>query len=91
MGFKPEHFTFDVESSKRQHESIDDCVPALVLNLEDLGIGFLVCMIPLALSLVAFILELVMPQKKAILIIIRDSLMLLYVRQVFADTKMGLK
>lgn len=39
----------------------DDEVPPLVLTMADLNIGFIVCLIPLALSVLAFILEVTIP------------------------------
>lgn len=42
-------------------ERINNEVPALVLDMEDLAIGFLLCLIPLALSIVVFFCELASP------------------------------
>lgn len=48
-------------SFPKKHESqtkrFDDEVPALVLSMEDLGIGFAVCLVPLTLGAVAFVVE----------------------------------
>lgn len=40
----------------------DEEVPALVLSMDDLGIGFIACLIPLALSVLVFVIELVVPR-----------------------------
>lgn len=40
---------------------VDDEVPPLVLTMADLNIGFIVCLITLALSVLAFILEVTIP------------------------------
>lgn len=58
---------------KFHHEGIDDVVPALVLTLDDLSIGFIVCLIPLILAVLAFIFELLMPIMKTFVNRIRDN------------------
>lgn len=40
--------------------------PVMVLNIEDLGIGFLVCLVPLALSIVVFVCELAVSRISAL-------------------------
>lgn len=57
----------------------DTVVPPLVLSVEDLGIGFLVCLVPLTLSVVAFIMELVVLNSVEMLKHCRDLLIALYV------------
>lgn len=42
---------------KSHHEDIDAGVPALVLNMDDLSIGFFICLVSVVLSVVAFICE----------------------------------
>lgn len=57
----------------------NDEVPPLVLTLNDLGIGFLVCTFPLALSLVVFLTEVTVLKIKLIAKNIRDALVAVYV------------
>lgn len=57
MGHKITTVNANVDSYKSRHDDIDAKVPPLVLNMGDLKIGFLVCSIPLMLSLVAFMCE----------------------------------
>lgn len=68
---------------------LEDEVPALVLKMEDLGIGFLVCLVPLALAAVALISELATPIVKALVISARDRLTLLHLIRIVAKMRMG--
>lgn len=47
-----------------QSFGFDEEVPPLVLSMDDLGIGFVVCMIPLTLGAIAFIVEVLSPNVK---------------------------
>lgn len=42
----------------------DEEIPALVLSMEDLGIGFGVCLIPLVLSVTVFVFEVIFSTTK---------------------------
>lgn len=87
MGFQPKHLMGDFESFKSQHEGIDDGVPALVLNMEDLEIGFLVCMIPLVLKVIVFVCELMATRISAL----TDLLTCLYLIRNMISSRIGLK
>lgn len=71
---------------KSQHEQIDAGVPALVLNMEDLGIGFLVCLVPMTLSVVAFVCELVVPRIQTFM---REELIFIYLIRAVAQTRLS--
>lgn len=62
-------------ANKRYNEE----VPPLVLNMDDLGIGFLVCVVPLICSFVVFALELLIPKMKSLTISLKDYLVAVYV------------
>lgn len=49
-------------------QRIDKELPAMVLTMEDLDIGFKICLIPLILSVVAFIYEVLVPRVKSMVI-----------------------
>lgn len=69
---------YSLDRSKNANEGINDNVPPLVLNMEDLGIGFLVCLFPLTLAVVAFICELSVPLMSALAFSMRERLTFLY-------------
>lgn len=75
---------YNTNHFKYQHDTINDSVPALVLSLDDLGIGFMICLIPLTLSLVVFVSELAVPRAKALAIKTRDLLTFLFVIRAVA-------
>lgn len=62
-------------------------IPPLVLNMEDLGIGFVVCLVPLALSAVVFISEIALPRIMATKT--RDLLTFLYLIRAVAKVRFG--
>lgn len=82
-------FYKNIARLKASYDSIDDIVPALVLNMADLEIGFLVCLIPLALSVIAFICELVAPIMKHLTKITRDLLTFLYIIRFLSNLLIG--
>lgn len=86
-GFKSNSFKISVEKFKSQHESIDSVVPALVLNMYDLEIGFLVCLIPFSFSVIAFVCELLWTRRNAL----RDLLTILCLSRAFAKAMVGLR
>lgn len=49
-------------------QRIDKELPAIVLTMDDLGIGFTICLIPLTLSVLAFFFEAAVPRVKAAII-----------------------
>lgn len=51
---------------------LNENVPPLVLTLEDLGVGFIVCSIPLCLSVAAFLFELLISKIHEIISLTRD-------------------
>lgn len=73
-----------------QAERTENEVPALVLNMEDLAIGFLVCLVPLALSVVAFICEVTAPRMKALAIKTRDLLTFLFLIRAVTKVRLSL-
>lgn len=86
IGFKPNHLMSDLKNFNSQHEGIDDGIPALVLNMEDLGIGFMICLVPLVLSVIAFAGELLIPKIYAL----RDLLALPYLVRNIVSRKIGI-
>lgn len=54
-------FTF-MKSEMQTNKMFDEEIPALVLSMEDLGIGFEFCLIPLLLSLLVFSFEVIYPR-----------------------------
>lgn len=62
-------------ANKRYNED----VPPLVLNMDDLGIGFLVCVVPLVCSAVAFAFEILVPKIKSLGNSLKDYLVAFYV------------
>lgn len=44
---------------KESNKMFDEEIPALVLSMDDLGVGFYACLIPLALSALVFIVEVI--------------------------------
>lgn len=71
------------------HDAIDKDVPALVLNMEDLEVGFLVCLVPLTMAAVVFALEYPMPLMKALAISTRDRLTLFFLIRNVAKMRIG--
>lgn len=78
MGFKTSLINNNFELFKTQHESIDDGIPPLVLSMDDLSIGFLVCLVPLCLGVVTFIIEVAMPKLQGLTSYERDLLTFLH-------------
>lgn len=72
-----------------RNDDINDDVPPLVLNMEDLGIGFLVCLVPLTLTFVAFVCELATPLMKALVKATLDRLSFLYLIRIVAKMRLG--
>lgn len=61
----------------------DEAVPPLVLSLDDLSIGFLVCLIPITFSVVTFMCEIATLAFKLFVSQLRDTLTASYVVGVF--------
>lgn len=58
-------------------------IPALVLTMEDLGIGFLICVISMAVSIILFFLEIVFSKVAALVENFRCTVVAAYVVVVF--------
>lgn len=56
----------------------DEEIPALVLSMEDLGIGFQICLIPLSFSAVVFLLEVVYSKSRKMLLLMTDYIAALF-------------
>lgn len=84
-GYKEGGDNINSKDFQRYHENIDAAVPPLVLNMDDLGIGFVVCLIPLALSVVVFVCELAVPRIKAFSVKTRDLLVYLYLIRALSN------
>lgn len=65
----------------------DDEVPALVLTMDDLGIGFLVCSVPLILGALAFVVEVAITKAKRLTEHIRDISTAVFVLTAFLHSK----
>lgn len=61
----------------------EDEIPPLVLSMDDLGVGFLVCLIPLAVSAVAFIGEVFVSKLIFLSKAIRDVITAFYLAKAF--------
>lgn len=61
-GICPDRLNGGMQRVISQSKRCNEDVPPLVLTLDDLGIGFIVCSVPLCLSAVAFLLELLIPK-----------------------------
>ena len=59
-GIFPE-FLYD-DKFRNAMKQLSDEVPVLVLTMDHLNIGFLACLIPMIMSLVAFVFEFVLPK-----------------------------
>lgn len=70
------------------HLGIDDDVPALILKMDDLVIGFLVCSAPLTLSFLSFFCEVLKPRIKALATFVRDFITFLYFIQNVVKIRM---
>lgn len=65
--------------------------PVMVLNMDDLAIGFLICLVPMALSCVVFVCELALPKMIALATKTRDLLTLLLLMRAVASSRFGFK
>lgn len=63
-GICPYRLNGKLSEEKFRNKRFDEEIPPLVLSMEDLGIGFEVCMIPLALSFFVFSVEIIWPRMK---------------------------
>lgn len=89
-GICPRRLGGRVEWTDFVPERIDTKVPPLVLNMEDLEIGFLICLIPLTLSVVAFIGELVMSKIETLATETRNLFTFLYLISNLSKNRIGL-
>lgn len=89
MGLMTSSLKGNFEQFRIRHERINDLVPPLVLNFNDLEIGFLFCLVPLALSVVAFVCELA-PRMKKLAVKTRDFFTAWFLIRAVVKTKKGL-
>lgn len=68
-----------------QDRRYDEEVPALVLSMDDLEIGFKACLIPLTFSAIAFIVEIAIPKVNLAARTIRDTLTAVFVVVALLD------
>lgn len=61
----------------------DEEIPALMLTMTDLGIGFTACLIPLALGAIAFVVEVAIPKAKIFANKILEMIMAVFVVKAF--------
>lgn len=66
-GVCPYRLNGDIIPIDGKNDLYDEEVPALVLSMDDLGIGFIVCLIPLTLSVFVFAIELAIPRIRILL------------------------
>lgn len=71
--------------SRHSRKMYDEEVPTLVLSLGDLEIGFLVCLIPLTLSVLAFIIEVAISIFKRFARTVWDISIAVFVLNAFVD------
>lgn len=64
-GICPDRLAGRTSNAKLRNKLFDEEVPALVLSMDDLGVGFEVCLIPLIMSAVAFFVEVIYSKLKA--------------------------
>lgn len=61
-GVCPYRLNGDIIPIDDKNDLYDEEVPPLVLSMDDLGIGFIVCLIPLTLSIFVFMIEIAVPR-----------------------------
>lgn len=69
-GICPHRLAGSVLSPKLKNKRYDEEIPALVLSMDDLGVGFEVCLIELAFSALTFVCEIAYPRLKEYLVIL---------------------
>lgn len=65
----------------------NDKIPPLVLPMDDLGIGFMVCLIPLTVSIIAFVAEVLTSKTKKMIQLLGDLLVTYVVIKPFYKTQ----
>lgn len=68
-----------------KNDLYDEEVPPLVLSMDDLGIGFIVCVIPLALSVFVFFIEVMIPISQNFVHKVKDSIIAVAAIAVFMN------
>lgn len=68
-------------------KAYDGELPALVLSMDDLGIGFIVCLVPLAISIFIFIAEVAIAKIKLFCKAMRDTFIVVLVVTKFLDVE----
>lgn len=61
-GICPNRMNGSIVAASSENKMYDEEVPPLVLTLDDLGIGFAACLIPLLLSFAVFFIEIAIPK-----------------------------
>lgn len=79
-GICPERLAGRTSTSMLRNKLYDETVPALVLSMDDLGIGFEICLILLVLSVATFILEVIFSKIKQT---VKEYLTVLYAVKSF--------
>lgn len=65
-GIRPQRVAGRMVTAEENESLFDEEIPALVLSMEDLGIGFEVCLIPVALSVLVFVFEVLYSEAKQV-------------------------
>lgn len=78
VGICPEKLAMKTTPQVFHHTREERKVPAMVLNMDDLSIGFLICLVPMALSVIIFICEISSTRMKTLAVHTRDLLIFLY-------------
>lgn len=101
LAFQPIHPFFDefyfqilrmletglFSNTQMRNPRYDEEVPPVVLSMNDLQIGFIVCFVPLILSVFAFIVEITIQKLKLLVKNIKDALTATFVVAAFATIR----
>lgn len=89
-GVCPERLYGQIAGVKLRNQRTNEEVPALVLTMDDLGIGFVACLIPLLLGVASFIVEVTVFNLKLQARRLRDKLVAAYVITTTLKSKSAL-
>lgn len=78
-GICPSRMNGRIDLKVSQEKRRDEGVPALILTMDDLGIGFIVCSVPLCLSIVTFWFEILVSKISELAVEMRNGLVAFYV------------
>lgn len=73
------------ENSRFKHHSEE--IPALVLSMDDLRIGFLACLVPLAISSVVFVIEIMIFKIRKVATELRNNFLGFYALWTFLNSQ----